>query len=127
MMPREPILHFVKNITAYKGDNVTITCKAVSKSLPHFQWVVKQNNTFKVLNPGLSRNEYISQSDDGLSHAVNLRLVNVTQKDERGYYCIVGDHHRYYQKFQLNVIPRSRPVRSEGKRFNGLAQAGFKL
>ena len=39
---------------------------------------------------------------------LNLGLVNVTERDERVYYCIVGDDHGYnYQMFQLNVIPRS--------------------
>ena len=107
MMVVKPILQNIKNITAYEGDNVTITCKAVSDGLPNFQWVIKQNNTFKVLDPGLSADEYIWKSDSDRWHGVNLRLVNVTQKDERGYYCIVGDDRGYdYQTFQLNVIPR---------------------
>ena len=112
-----------KMVTAYKGDNVTITCKAVSDGVPHFQWAVKQNNSFKVLDPGLSQNEYVWQSNDGRWHGVNLRLVNVTQKDERGYYCIVRDGRRYdYQKFQLNVIPR--PVSSDDKRTHSSIQLG---
>jgi hypothetical protein len=38
---------------------------------------------------------------------VNLRLINVRQKDERAYYCIVGDDRGYmYQKFHINVEPR---------------------
>ena len=116
MMVVKPILQSLKNITAYEGDNVTITCKAVSDGLPHFQWMIKQNNTFKVLDPGLSADEYVWKSDSDRWHGVNLRLVNVTQKDERVYYCIVGDDRGYdHQWFQLSVIPR--PVTTEGKCF----------
>ena len=59
----EPILQSIKNITAYKVGYATIMCKAVSDGLPHFQWIAKQNNTFKVLDPGLRADEYVWKSD----------------------------------------------------------------
>ena len=86
---------------------MTITCKVISDGMPHFQWVALENNTFHVLDPGMSPKIYIW---DG----VNLRLNNVTQEDERDYYCRVGDDGGYdYQKFQLRVLPK--PVTPESK------------
>ena len=107
MMITKPVLQSIKNITAYEGDNVTITCKAVSDGLPHFQWVVLENGTFHVLDPGMSQKDYIWKSENPRWHGVNLRLNNVTKEDERDYYCVVGDDRGYdHQKFQLRVLPR---------------------
>ena len=98
----------MQNITAFEGDNVTITCKAISDSYPHFQWLIlRPNGSLEVLDPGLDEDDYIWKSDNKRWHGVNLRLVNVTQKDEREYACMVGDDRGYdYQKFQLKVLPR---------------------
>ena len=107
-MTINPITQSVLNITAFEGDNVTITCKAISDSYPHFQWLIlRPNGSLEVLDPGLDEDDYIWKSDNERWHGVNLRLVNVTQEDEREYVCMVGDDRGYdYQKFQLKVLPR---------------------
>lgn len=101
-----------QKITAYEGENVTITCKDVNNSLPHFQWATRDSeNAVEFLCP--TKNEEDRISKNGL-HNVSLRLVNVSQEDEKDYYCIVGNDRKYdYQNFQLEVLPRS--VTSEGK------------
>ena len=111
----KPITQSMDNITAYEGDNVTITCKAISDSLPHFQWLIfRPNGSLEVLDPGLDEEDYIWKSDNERWHGVHLLLVNVTQKDEREYVCMVGDDRGYdYQKFQLKVVPR--PITTKGK------------
>jgi hypothetical protein len=109
----KPTLQYIENITAYEGDNVTVTCKAISDSLPHFQFSVLENGTFKVLDPGLSPEDYVWKSDNIYWHGVKLRLVNVTRKDERIYNCMVGDDRGFeHQTFQLKVLPR--PATPEG-------------
>jgi hypothetical protein len=110
----KPVLQSIENITAYEGDNVTVTCKAVSDGLPHFQFAVLENGTFKVLGPALvSPEDYVWNIYNNRWHGVKLRLVNVTRKDERIYYCMVGDDRGFdYEKFQLKVLPR--PVTPEG-------------
>ena len=110
-----PITQSMANITAYEGDNVTITCKVISDSLPHFQWLIlRPNGSFGVLDPGLDEEDYIWKSVNERWHGVRLLLVNITQKDEREYFCIVGDDRGYdLQKFQLKVVPR--PITTKGK------------
>ena len=110
-----PITPGGKNITKYEGENVTFTCKAVSDSMPHFEWiVVKENDTVEVLDPGLSDDEYLWDSGDERWHGVKLRLVNVTQEDSREYLCMVGDDHGYsIQKFFLKVLERPATTTSK--------------
>ncbi|CAB3977038.1 fibroblast growth factor receptor 4-like, partial [Paramuricea clavata] len=114
MITTKPVLLSMDNITAYEGDNVTATCKAVSDGLPHFQFALLENGTFNVLDPGLSPEDYVWKSNKVRWHGVNLRLVNVTRKDERNYYCMVGDDRGFdYVKFYIKVLPR--PVTPEAK------------
>ena len=90
---------------------MTITCKDVNNSLPHFQWATRDSeNAVEFLCPALNVENGTSKS--GNKH--NLLLVNVSREDEKDYYCIVGDDRKYeYQNFQLRVLPRL--VTSEGK------------
>ena len=114
-MIRKPMTQSMANITAYEGDNVTVTCKAISDSLPHFQWLIfRPNGSLEVLDPGLDEEDYIWKSESYRWHGVKLRLVNVTQEDGREYVCMVGDDGGYdFQKFQLKVVPR--PNTTKGK------------
>ena len=100
----------IQNITAQEGENVTITCKAVSDGLPHFQWLaLMPNGSFEALNSKLS--QFVP---NGRLHAQALRLVNVSREDDKVYYCMVGDDRGYdYKAFHLSVSPRS--ATSEGK------------
>lgn len=101
---------------AYEGNDVTITCKDVNHSLPLFQWATRDSkNAVEFLCPALTEEERMSRSSNEQLQNVSLRLVNVSQEDEKDYYCIVGDDREYdYQKFQLSVLPPT-PVTSEGK------------
>ena len=109
----------MKNITAYEGDNVKATCKAFSDSLPHFQWAVVEgeNATVRVLDPNLSKEELIWKGEDERYHGVHILFNNVTKKDERYYYCVVGDNRGYDKtRFYLHVIPRPiMPVSMSGE------------
>ncbi|XP_046864715.1 fibroblast growth factor receptor-like [Xenia sp. Carnegie-2017] len=105
----KPIITHMKNITAYEGDNVKATCKAFSDSLPHFQWAVVEgeNATVRVLDPNLSEDEFIWKGGNKRYHGVHILFNNVTKKDERYYYCVVGDNRGYDKtRFYLHVLPR---------------------
>ena len=116
ILSAKPIAQSMQNITAYEGDSMTITCKAISDSLPHFQWLtVRPNGSLEVLDPGLSDEDSTWKGDSDRWHGVKLRLVNVTQEDGREYVCMVGNNLGYdFQKFHLKVIPR--PTSPQGKR-----------
>ncbi|XP_046850988.1 fibroblast growth factor receptor 4-like isoform X2 [Xenia sp. Carnegie-2017] len=105
----KPIITQMKNITAYEGDNVKATCKAFCDSLPHFQWAVVEgeNATVRVLDPNLSKDEFIWKGKNKRYHGVHILFINVTKKDERYYYCVVGNNWGYDKtRFYLHVIPR---------------------
>ena len=75
MTVTKPVIQYIDNVTAYEGDNVTVTCKAVSYARPHFQFAVLENGTFNVLDPGLSPEDYVWKSDNKPWQGVKLRLV----------------------------------------------------
>ena len=104
-----------QKITKYEGEDVTFICKAVGDSMPHFKWIIlNENGSVERLDPGLSDDEYLWESDDKRWHGVKLRLVNVKQEDSREYLCMVGDDYGYsIQTFSLNVL--ERPVTTISK------------
>ena len=92
----------MKNVTVYEGGNASLLCKAMSDSMPHFQWLrwrlFPSNGT---TNSTIEHPHYevIKQNIQGLPrgnnqfdfHGVKLALFNVTKKDEGKYTCIVGN------------------------------------
>ena len=102
----------MQNITAYEGENVTITCKAANNLVPHFQWAVQRPNGSIEILDSKSRQFAPKSGNDGL-YTENLRLINIKREDEKVYYCMVGDDGGYdFQTVHLRVLPR--PVTSEG-------------
>ena len=102
----------MKNVTLFVGENATLLCRALSDSMPHFQWL----RWFSSPSNNNSNNSYIQhphytyevikqveQKDNQHLvvptrhgnkfnfHGARLALVNVTKKDEGKYTCIVGN------------------------------------
>lgn len=117
----------MENATAVEGENATLLCKALSDSMPHFQWLRwlaspsnTSNQSSKIENPVY---EVIKQNEQNGNkhlllpnghtskldfHGVKLILVNVTKKDEGKYSCIVGNAIGYAVQ-QAYIIIREEP------------------
>ena len=101
----------MKNVTVYEGQNATLLCKALSDSMPHFQWLRwfsspsnRSANGSQIQHPHHSY-EIIKQNEQNDNqhvvvptkqskfelHGVKLTLINVTKTDEGKYTCIVGN------------------------------------
>lgn len=98
----------MENITVYEGENATLLCKALSDSMPHFQWLRwflspsngSTNSTieyphYEVIKQSEQHSNHylvLPQSNNKFDfHGVKLTLINVTKKDEGKYTCIVGN------------------------------------
>ena len=98
----------MENVTVHEGENATLLCKALSDSMPHFQWLRWHSSSSNgTINSTIEHPHYevIKQNsenpDDYLVlpksnnkfdfHGVKLTLVRVTKEDEGKYTCIVGN------------------------------------
>ncbi|KAK3750967.1 hypothetical protein QZH41_000723 [Actinostola sp. cb2023] len=102
----KPVLHDIDNVTVWVGENATLECKAMSDSMPHFQWIRWFTPTFNATtNTTMHPYEVVKQTGQDSSrhilrpksnkkfafHGVKLILVNVSKADEGKYTCLVGN------------------------------------
>ena len=86
----------MQNVTVHEGENASLVCKALSDSMPHFQWL-RWNSTsehYEVIYHYQRdlRHLILPQSNNKFDfHGVRLTFVNVTKKDEGKYTCIVAN------------------------------------
>ena len=106
----------MKNVTVYEGGNASLLCKAISHSMPHFQWLRWRLSPNGTTNSTIEHSHYevINQNIQGLTreknkfdfHRVKLALVNVTKKDEGKYTCIVGNAVGYAMEQTYIIVYR---------------------
>ena len=107
----EPVVLPMENVTVYRGENASLTCKASSDSMPHFQWLrwfpLRSNGSanssaddsietphYEIVNKEDTDQHVILPPSDGKMfdfHGAKLTLFNVTKRDEGKYTCIVGN------------------------------------
>ncbi|XP_044172149.1 hemicentin-1-like [Acropora millepora] len=124
----KPKILKMKNATAMEGENATLFCKALSDSMPHFQWLRwlappsnASDESSQIKNPVY---EIIKENQQNGNkhlvlpigkpakfdfHGVKLILTNVSKKDEGKYSCIVGNAFGYAVQ-QAYVIVRETPA-----------------
>ena len=104
----------ISNVTAYVGDNVTVTCKAHSEAISQVQWLIynKENKNMTVLRSKLEEYEYLTPSGKDIAYGGKLFLTNVSFEDQMKYTCLVGNQTIGYgrRSFFLRVLPRIHTV-----------------
>ena len=112
----EPIM----NVTVYKGENVTVTCKVmVADSLPSILWLVQngeKNTLRKVRDTARSNVGKMFHNTVNNTFETTLQLLHVTREDDANYYCLAGNTVEIIrQEFRLSVLPRPTPTPTMSK------------
>ena len=115
----EPVVLPMENVTVYRGENASFTCKALSDSMPHFQWLRSFPTSFNSSTNGsieIPHYEIVNKEDadqhvimpsSGVKidfHVVKLTLLNVTKRDEGKYTCIVGNAVGYASEHAYIIV-----------------------
>ena len=99
----KPVVLPIDNATALVGSNVTLECKAMSDSMPHFQWLrwfslgvnSSRNQSYEIISQNSVKNKdqmaFTKSSEKFEFHGIDLTLVNVTKEESGRYTCIVGN------------------------------------
>ena len=113
----------MKNVTVHEGENATLLCKALSDSMPHFQWLrwhsSPSNGTtnstlehphYEVIKQhlqDLDQHLVLSKSNHKIAfHTWKLTLFKVTKEDEGKYTCIVGNAEGYVSQQTYIIVYR---------------------
>ncbi|PFX15764.1 Fibroblast growth factor receptor 1 [Stylophora pistillata] len=111
----KPVVLHMESVTVNQRDNASLTCRALSDSVPHFQWLrwfpMRTNGSANSLAKGsIESVHYEIENEDKTEqhvivpeskgkmtdfHAVKLTLVNATKKDEGKYTWIVRNADGY--------------------------------
>ena len=128
----------MENATAMEGENTTLFCKALSDSMPHFQWLRwlappsnASDESSQIKNPVyevLKQNQQNGNKHSLLPigkpakldfHGVKLILTNVSKKDEGKYSCIVGNAFGYaVQQAYVTVLEIPGRKETEDRRIS---------
>jgi Leucine-rich repeat (LRR) protein len=96
-----------KPLTALKGDNMTLSCKAASSSPTPMQFQWRKDN--QIMNTSIDRlfSETFANLKNGnlTEYTGNLHLTNIEDEDEGRYQCIASNNFGavYTHKIRINV------------------------
>ncbi|KXJ23085.1 Hemicentin-2 [Exaiptasia diaphana] len=95
----KPVIQKMENVTAFVGTNATLICKAMSDSMPHFQWIrwflPIFNTTTNITTQPYDVVKQTPSDDSRLiivsKDSYKLIFVNITKSEQGKYTCLVGN------------------------------------
>ena len=118
----EPVVLPMDNVTVHEGENATLLCKALSDSMPHFQFLRWHSSpSYGTTNSTLEHPHYevikqnlqeldqhlvLSKSNKIVFRTGRLTLFKVTKEDEGKYTCIVGNAVGYAKEQAYIIVYR---------------------
>lgn len=102
--PKPRILEHPKTKMAIKGENATLSCKAISSSSSTMEFVWRRNDS-NILNP-IMKQYIIEVNNSTLKVASDLLLNNVSDSDSARYQCVVSNNFgmTYSNKSQITIV-----------------------